>query len=90
MVTHNSPVLQGVRRCRAPLYVIACAFVSLNCFQDLQEPVAPSWDVALTLPLINRSHSLTDIVEKDTGMLRVGVGGLIMYTTSLAAPPRNN
>lgn len=64
-----------------------CAFTAFRCLEQPLEPVVPSWDVPLTLPLANRLHTLSEIVAQDTAMLRAGVGGLISYRASLGAPP---
>jgi hypothetical protein len=56
--------------------------VSFDCFNDPLEPVLPSWDVNLTLPFANRSYTLSEIVRRDTSILRAGVGGLITYSLS--------
>ncbi len=66
--------------------VIVC-LTSLNCFNRPLEPVAPSWDTNLSIPLANRQYTLSEIVEKDTSLLHVGVGGQILYTTSAQASP---
>jgi hypothetical protein len=63
------------------------AFLSLRCFNQPLEPVAPSWDTNLSLPLANRHYTLLEIVEKDTNLLRAGVGGEIVYASSIDALP---
>ena len=79
----------GARTSRAvgPIIAALCAFTTFQCLEKPLEPVAPSWDLQLTLPLANRSHSLSEIVAKDTSMLRAGVGGLISYAATLNAAP---
>jgi len=63
------------------------AFLSLRCFNQPLEPVAPSWDTNLSIPLANRRYTLSEIVEKDTSLLRTGVGGEVVYATMINAPP---
>ncbi len=63
------------------------ALLSWNCISQPEKPVAPSWDVNLTIPVANRTYTLAEIVEKDTGMLKVGVGSQIIYSTSVSADP---
>ncbi|MGA9116876.1 MAG: hypothetical protein WB626_08885 [Bacteroidota bacterium] len=58
-----------------------------GCLEGPLDPVLPSWDVELTLPLTRRSYSLLEVVEKDTGMLRVGSGGEIIYRAHAPIPP---
>lgn len=67
--------------------IIVSSLVSLNCFNDSLDPVLPSWEVDLTLPLVNRSYSLSEIVRKDSSILRVGVGAEITYSLSEPLPP---
>lgn len=71
---------------RVASLVLVC-LTSLNCFNKPLEPVAPSWDTNLSIPLANRQYALSEIVEKDTSLLHVGVGGQIIYTTSAEASP---
>lgn len=66
--------------------VSGCLFL-FSCFDQPLEPVLPSWDANLSVPLINRQYSLSEIVEKDTSLLHVGVGGQIIYSTSVQAAP---
>ena len=67
--------------------VVVSSLGSLNCVNDSLDPVLPSWDVDLTLPLVNRSHSLLEIVQKDSSILRVGEGGEITYSLSEPLSP---
>lgn len=68
-------------------FLILLLFFSLHCFNQPLEPVAPSWDVNLSVPLANRHYTLSEIVEKDTSLLRAGVGGEIIYTSSIETAP---
>ena len=94
-MTHNSGIMgfdqrafkSGQRRILRTLSFLAASSVALNCFTDPLEPVAPSWDVNLTIPLANRFYSLLEIVRKDTSLLRVGAGQQITYSTSMVAAP---
>jgi len=69
------------------LLFIAFSASALNCTQELLTPVAPSWDVDLTLPLAHRTYTLLQVVEKDTSLLHAGVGNLITYATSVQTSP---
>lgn len=59
--------------CLSPLLFIALVFAGASCAQEPLTPIVPSWDVDLTLPLAHRSCTLSQIVEKDTALLRAGV-----------------
>jgi len=54
-----------------------------GCFNDLLDPIAPSWDVNVTFPLVNRVYSLAEITSKDTSILRVGAGNQLMYSANV-------
>jgi hypothetical protein len=53
-----------------------------GCFEKPSEPVLPTWDVDLTVPIFNRTFTLGEFVEKDTTYLKVGSGNQIYYSTS--------
>jgi len=53
---------------------------------DPLEPKAPSWDVELTLPLVNRKYTLAELVARDTSLLRVGTDNQIFFTSSSDIP----
>jgi hypothetical protein len=78
----------GNRITRALRYLsaAACALSAFQCLEQPLEPVAPSWDLPLTLPLANRTHSLSEIVSRDTSMLRAGAGGIVEYRAHMQAP----
>jgi hypothetical protein len=78
----------NARMSRAALSVCAvlCALSTFQCLEQPLEPIAPSWDLRVTLPLANRTHSLSEIVARDTSMLRAGAGGLISYAATLQTP----
>lgn len=66
---------------------LVTVLLSFSCFEQPLEPVAPSWDTNLSLPLVNRVYTLSEIVQKDTSLLHVGTGGQIIYSTSVQASP---
>jgi hypothetical protein len=58
-------------------------FIFLSgCFEKPSEPVLPTWDVDLTVPILNKTFTLGELVEKDTTYLKVGAGNQIYYSTS--------
>ena len=60
---------------------------SISCFNRPLEPMAPTWDSNLSLPLLHRSYTLNELIRKDTNLLHVGPGGQIIYTTSTQVAP---
>jgi hypothetical protein len=58
-------------------------FIFLSgCFEKPSEPVLPTWDVDLTVPILDKTFTLGELVEKDTIYLKVGAGNQIYYSTS--------
>ncbi|MBI5474491.1 MAG: hypothetical protein HY961_19305 [Ignavibacteriae bacterium] len=52
--------------------VLPLALLSLNCFKEPLAPVAPTWDTHVTVPLINKLYTVSEIIAKDTALLKVG------------------
>jgi hypothetical protein len=79
----------GIPKLRAVLAsaVALCALTALNCFNDPLTPVAPTWDVNLTVPMANRTITLQEIVDKDPTLLQAGTGNQLVYSSSSAATP---
>jgi len=58
-------------------------FIFLSgCFEKPSEPVLPTWDVDLTVPILDKTFTLGELVEKDTTYLKVESGNQIYYSTS--------
>jgi hypothetical protein len=58
-------------------------FIFLSgCFEKPSEPVLPTWDVDLTVPILDKTFTLGELVEKDKTYLKVGAGNQIYYSTS--------
>lgn len=53
-----------------------------GCFEKPSEPVLPTWDIDLTVPIFNRTFTLGELVEKDTTYFKIGSGNQIYYSTS--------
>ena len=63
------------------------SLISVHCFQEPLAPVAPTWDVDLTLPLVNRTYTLGDLAGKDTSILRVGSGNELVLAAAMHTEP---
>jgi len=50
---------------------------------DIKSPTAPSWDVALNVPLIDTTYSIMDMIKKDTSLIKPDYTkqGLLVYST---------
>jgi hypothetical protein len=70
-----------------PLLVVVLPLLFSQCTQKLS-PVAPTWDVDLTVPLANRLHTMLSVVEKQPSLTTTGPGGTqIVYHSSNGTPP---
>ncbi len=67
--------------------LVALALLFFSCIEKPLAPVAPTWDVNVTIPLAERTYTLAEIVAKDPSLLQTGVGNQIIYATSLQAEP---
>jgi hypothetical protein len=66
---------------------LALALTTLNCFNEPLDPVAPRWDVNLTVPLSNRTITMQEIVERDSTVLRAGGGNQLTFVSTTNAAP---
>ena len=61
---------------------ILAAFLFYQC--NINEPVAPRWDITLNVPIVNKSYTLYDIIEKKSSELQHFTEGadknLLYYT----------
>ena len=50
---------------------------------DIKSPTAPSWDVALNVPLIDTTYSIFDMIKKDSSIVKPDYTrqGLLVYST---------
>jgi hypothetical protein len=78
------PVIRTARTVAA-FAIALCALTALNCFNDPLTPIAPIWDVDLTVPMANRLIMLQEIVDKDTTLLKKGAGNQLVYSSSTPA-----
>ena len=84
--THASRLSTALRLAKNVLCLGAAVF-SWCCLNRPLEPVVPIWDTNVSVPLLNRSYTLSDLVQKDTSLVHVGTGGQIIYTTSAQVKP---
>ena len=69
------------RVCRSIVLLVSFCLtaVGIHC---VDEPVAPNWDVTLSVPLINRTFTLMELVEKDTLVTPDPLrSGLLVFST---------
>ncbi len=59
------------------------AFFMVSCFKEPLSPVAPTWDVNLVVPLLNRTFTMQELIAKDTSMLHVGSGNEVIFSSSV-------
>lgn len=53
-----------------------------GCFEKPSEPVLPTWDVDLTVPILDKTFTLGELVEKDTTYFKIGTNNQIYYSTT--------
>jgi hypothetical protein len=59
----------------------------IGCFEKPLSPVAPVWDLQVNVPLVNRTYTVNELVEKDPTLLHTDASGLIVYTNSQQFSP---
>ncbi|MFN3135466.1 MAG: hypothetical protein ACK44H_07855 [Candidatus Kryptonium sp.] len=53
-----------------------------GCFEKPSEPVLPTWDVDLTVPILDKTFTLGELVEKDTTYFKIASNNQIYYSTT--------
>ena len=53
-----------------PVFSIILLFLTFLYSGCVEKFIAPSWDVELNVPVLNKSYSLLDVVKKDTSYLK--------------------
>lgn len=71
-----------VSRTTSLLCIFLIVIVSWQCIEPPAQPVIPTWDTDLSLPLINRLYSLQELVDKNPDILSTEADGTILYTFS--------
>jgi hypothetical protein len=67
-------------------FVCACVILA-GCFEKPLAPVAPVWGVQLNVPLMNRTYTVSQLVEKDSTLLHSDPSGLVVYSNSQQFSP---
>lgn len=57
-------------------------FLLYGCFEKPSEPVLPTWDVDLTVPILDKTFTLEELIKKDTTYLKVGGNNQIYYSAT--------
>ena len=61
--------------------VLLLVFISFQC--DLRKPIAPTWDIQVSFPLINRPYTIDSLIQKDTSLIKVNpTNGSLVYSYS--------
>jgi hypothetical protein len=87
-----SAMIQRWKHHRAVLLLAGVLLTSaclalVGCFEKLLAPVAPVWDVQLNVPLVNRTYTVSQLVEKDSTLLHSDPSGLVVYSNSQQFSP---
>lgn len=67
--------------------VMLLALISLNCFKEPLAPVAPTWDTDMTVPLANRVYTISEIIARDTSLLKAGAGSQVSVSKAVTLQP---
>ncbi len=51
--------------------ILFASIVSFNCIQTPLDPVAPTWDVTLTVPLVDTLRAIDEMIAKDTSIVQI-------------------
>ncbi len=65
---------------RVTLIAVLFFIFFYGCFEKPSEPVMPTWDVDLTVPVFDRTFTLGEIVEKDTTYFKIASNNQIYYS----------
>jgi len=75
----------GVVTTRVVFFILSLFLA--GCFEKLLSPVAPVWDVQVSVPLVNRTYTVSELVEKDPALLHADASGVVVYTNSQQFSP---
>lgn len=64
---------------------IGIAFIA-GCVEPFN-PVGPSWDVTLNVPVINHTYTIQEIIDNDPSIFKADQNGVLLYTTSAVFEP---
>ncbi len=53
----------------------------------LFNPVAPSWDVTLNLPVVNHTYTIQDIIQNNPSLFSTDRNGIFLYSTTAVVKP---
>ncbi len=59
--------------------LVTVSFLSLQCITKPLEPIAPSWDVQLSVPLLDTTRNVEEMVEKDTSVIQSDPGNNLIH-----------
>lgn len=68
------------------LFLAVLSMMSLQCINQPLAPIAPTWDVQISVPLVDTLRSVSEMVEKDTTVIqRDPVTNLISFSQTKQA-----
>jgi len=68
----------GLRPGRSRGAIIIAFFLSLAASCSIKDPVAPTWEVIINLPLINKSYEMADLIDEEE-LATVGSDSIYFY-----------
>jgi hypothetical protein len=62
--------------------VFCLIIASWQCIDPIYQPILPTWDADVSLPLGSQQYTLIELVDKNPGLIRVDETGMLIYSFS--------
>jgi hypothetical protein len=85
---HNFTDFFPGKRLRSTFLYWCCIGIALvaGCVEPFN-PISPSWDVTLNVPVVNHTYTIQEIIDNDPSVFKADQNGVLLYTTSTAIKP---
>jgi hypothetical protein len=73
---------------RSSILYCCCIGIALaaGCIEPF-DPVSPSWDVTLNVPVVNHTYTIQEIIDGNPSVFKADPTGVLLYTTSVLIEP---
>ena len=71
----------------ARIAVLTFAFLALSCLNDRLDPVIPAWDTDFTIPLVNRTFTMLDLVQHQPASFSANGAHQVIFSTEIRMQP---
>lgn len=79
---YNIIGFKSVRQLQYIFILLFGVLLSWQCMDPPAEPLLPTWDTDVSLPLANREYLLKELVERNPDLLGLDENGVILYSFS--------